>query len=96
MILDESYSFFNPKFGLTYNLNLDSSLYFSYSRANREPSRSDYENNLNVKNTFSFPDHHNYSKSDFEKITTNNSTKIVTTEKDYHRMSDEQKKICGQ
>ncbi len=52
------------------------------------------ENNLNVKNTFSFPDHHNYSKSDFEKITTNNSTKIVTTEKDYHRMSDEQKKIC--
>ena len=49
MILDESYSFFNPKFGLTYNLNLDSSLYFSYSRANREPSRSDYENNLNVK-----------------------------------------------
>ena len=49
MIIDESHSFFNPKLGLSYNLNLDSSFYLSYSRANREPSRSDYENNPNVK-----------------------------------------------
>ena len=49
MIIGESHSFFNPKLGLSYNLNLDSSFYLSYSRANREPSRSDYENNPNVK-----------------------------------------------
>ncbi len=49
MIIDESHSFFNPKLGLSFNLNLDSSFYLSYSRANREPSRSDYENNPNVK-----------------------------------------------
>ena len=49
MIIDDSHSFFNPKFGLSYDLNLDSSFYVSYSRANREPSRSDYENNPNVR-----------------------------------------------
>ena len=49
MIIGEDHSFFNPKLGLSYNLNLDSSFYLSYSRANREPSRSDYENNPNVK-----------------------------------------------
>jgi iron complex outermembrane receptor protein len=49
MILDESYSFFNPKFGFSYTFNPNEMLYFSYSRANREPSRSDYESNPNIK-----------------------------------------------
>ena len=49
MIIDDSHSFFNPKFGISYQYNLDSSFYASYARANREPSRSDYENNPNVK-----------------------------------------------
>ncbi|MFL2665935.1 MAG: TonB-dependent receptor [Flavobacteriaceae bacterium] len=49
MTLDEAYSFFNPKFGLSFKLNLDSIIYGSYSRANREPSRSDYESNINIK-----------------------------------------------
>ena len=49
MIIDESYSFFNPKFGLSYKFNLNSIIYGSYSRANREPSRSDYESDPNIK-----------------------------------------------
>ena len=49
MLLDESYSFFNPKFGLYYKLSSQSMVYGSYSRANREPSRSDFESNENIK-----------------------------------------------
>ena len=49
MIIDESYSFFNPKFGLSYKLSSQSMVYGSYSRANREPSRSDFESNENIK-----------------------------------------------
>ena len=52
------------------------------------------ENNLNLKKTYSFPDHYNYSQRDFEKIIGDNSMKVVTTEKDYYRMNDEQKKNC--
>ena len=36
-----TYSFFNPKFGLTYELTSYSQLYGSFSVANREPARSD-------------------------------------------------------
>jgi len=42
--VDKSYSFFNPKAGITYTLNAANHLYFSYARANREPSRNDFEN----------------------------------------------------
>ena len=47
--LDKKYNFFNPKVGITHNLNSNSLIYLSYSRANREPSRSDYENNTDIK-----------------------------------------------
>lgn len=47
--VDESYSFFNPKAGITYKLNATNNLYFSYARANREPNRDDFENNPTVK-----------------------------------------------
>ena len=49
MILDKEYNFFNPKFGASYKFKPNSMLYFSYARANREPSRSDYESNLSIK-----------------------------------------------
>ncbi len=42
--VDDSFIFFNPKFGLTYQLGASNSIYASYARANREPNRSDYEN----------------------------------------------------
>jgi iron complex outermembrane receptor protein len=41
-LYDVSYSFFNPKFGLTYSLSDQSTAYLSYSVANREPNRDDF------------------------------------------------------
>ncbi|MBN8640527.1 MAG: TonB-dependent receptor [Flavobacteriales bacterium] len=42
--VDDSFSFFNPKAGITFTINKKNNLYFSYARANREPNRTDYEN----------------------------------------------------
>lgn len=41
---EDHFNFFNPKAGLTYELNATNQFYFSYARAHREPSRNDYEN----------------------------------------------------
>lgn len=46
MVYDENYSFFNPKAGLTYELNSSNQFYFSYGKAHREPSRNDYEQGI--------------------------------------------------
>jgi iron complex outermembrane receptor protein len=35
---------FNPKAGLSFEINDKNQLYASYARANREPNRTDYEN----------------------------------------------------
>lgn len=42
-LVDDSFNFFNPKAGLTFDLNRNNNFYFSYARANREPNRNDYE-----------------------------------------------------
>ena len=42
--LDKTFNFFNPKFWLFYNLNDSNNIYFSYARAQREPTRTDYAN----------------------------------------------------
>ncbi|MFV8345144.1 TonB-dependent receptor [Flavobacterium sp. ZB4P13] len=47
-VVDDTFDFFNPKTGLTYDINANNALYFSYARANREPNRTDYEGG-NVK-----------------------------------------------
>jgi len=46
LLVDETYSFFNPKAGLTFELNTNNQLYGSYGRAHREPRRSDFENGI--------------------------------------------------
>tara|TARA_R110001583_G_scaffold44966_1_gene142181 strand:- start:10823 stop:13168 length:2346 start_codon:yes stop_codon:yes gene_type:complete len=46
--VNEKYSFFNPKVGLTFRMNDYSSLYFSYAVANKEPNRNDFENDVNI------------------------------------------------
>ena len=46
--VDEQFTFFNPKLGLTYLVNANNSIYSSYGRANREPNRDDFEDNPNV------------------------------------------------
>jgi len=49
LLVDENYNFFNPKTGITYRLNPKNHFYFSYARANREPGRSDFESNIDIK-----------------------------------------------
>ncbi|REE80706.1 iron complex outermembrane receptor protein [Lutibacter oceani] len=46
--VDEKYSFFNPKAGLTYKLSNTNSFYFSYAKASKEPNRNDFENGVNT------------------------------------------------
>ena len=48
LLVDENYSFFNPKAGVTFTMDNANSFYFSYARANREPNRDDFENNTTV------------------------------------------------
>ncbi|NJB36814.1 TonB-dependent receptor [Croceivirga sp. JEA036] len=43
-LVDDDFNFFNPKAGITFDLNRNNNFYFSYARASREPNRNDYEN----------------------------------------------------
>lgn len=43
-LVDDTFNFFNPKAGLTFDLDRNNNFYLSYARANREPNRNDYEN----------------------------------------------------
>ena len=42
--IDDSFNFFNPKFGFTYAASENTQWYVSYAKAQREPNRTDYEN----------------------------------------------------
>lgn len=44
--VSDNFLFFNPKAGLTFQINPDQQLYLSYSRANREPNRDDYKSSV--------------------------------------------------
>jgi len=44
--IDKKYDFFNPKAGISFQVNRGNQLYASYGRANREPRRSDFEQNI--------------------------------------------------
>jgi len=48
-LVDENYTFFNPKAGITYRFNDENDFYFSYARANREPNRDDFESDPDIK-----------------------------------------------
>ncbi|KSA13187.1 TonB-dependent receptor [Maribacter dokdonensis] len=43
-LVDDTFNFFNPKAGVTFDLNANNNFYLSYAFANREPNRNDYEN----------------------------------------------------
>lgn len=49
--VNENYTFFNPKAGLTFKANTNNSFYLSYARANKEPNRNDFENGVNTSET---------------------------------------------
>jgi iron complex outermembrane receptor protein len=42
-LVNDNFNFFNPKAGLSFEINDNNQLYASYARANREPNRTDYE-----------------------------------------------------
>ena len=42
-MVDDTFNFFNPKTGVTYDLDPNNNFYLSYAVANREPNRNDYE-----------------------------------------------------
>ncbi|MCM4166800.1 hypothetical protein KCTC52924_01653 [Arenibacter antarcticus] len=42
-LVDDTFNFFNPKAGITYDLNAQHNFYLSYAVANREPNRNDYK-----------------------------------------------------
>lgn len=71
MVLDEDYAFFNPKAGASYRLNPGNQFYLSYGRAHREPSRSDFrENILTAEKLDDFELGWRFS-SDWAKVNTN-------------------------
>ena len=44
-----SYDFFNPKFGLNYNITSNHKVYASYAIAHKEPTRNNFQNSLNAE-----------------------------------------------
>jgi iron complex outermembrane receptor protein len=44
--VDKTYNFFNPKAGVSFELNSKNQFYASFGRANREPRRSDFEQGI--------------------------------------------------
>ena len=53
------------------------------------------DNKLNIVETIKFPDHHKYSEKELENLsnkTKNNNSILLTTEKDYYRISEKHKK----
>ena len=47
-VVDENFNFFNPKFGLSYDINAQHKIYASYAIAHKEPVRNNYEDNLGL------------------------------------------------
>ena len=84
--IDKTFRFFNPKAGASYNLNDKNNFYFSYARANREPSRSDFESNKDIK-----PEELN----DFELGWRYTSPKLIFKANTYYMLYDEQLVLTG-
>lgn len=42
-LVDDKFNFFNPKGGITFQVDDSNQLYFSYAKGNKEPNRKDYE-----------------------------------------------------
>lgn len=84
--IDKTYNFFNPKAGLSYNLNSSNNFYFSYARANREASRSDFESNPDIK-----PEQLN----DFELGWRYKSKNLIFNANAYYMLYNEQLVLTG-
>ncbi|MEQ6121551.1 TonB-dependent receptor [Reichenbachiella sp. MALMAid0571] len=83
----DNYSFFNPKFGLTYQLSDNANLYASYAISNREPERNDFIDNSEL------PKHE--SMRDLE-VGYKRNTKNYAVELNFYNMSyDNQLVLTG-
>ena len=47
--MDKSFNFFNPKFGINYDINPNHKVYASYAIAHKEPTRNNFQNRLNAE-----------------------------------------------
>ena len=47
--MKESFDFFNPKAGLNYDITPNHKVYVSYAIAHKEPTRNNYQNNMNAE-----------------------------------------------
>ena len=45
-VVDDKFNFFNPKFGLNYDITRNHKVYASFAIAHKEPTRNDYEDNI--------------------------------------------------
>lgn len=69
--VDANFSFFNPKFGFTYKINTNNSLYTSFAVANREPNRNDFEAGVTTPETLNDYELGWRFRSDNVKLTVN-------------------------
>ena len=69
--VDANFSFFNPKFGFTYKINPNNSLYTSFAVANREPNRNDFEAGVTTPETLNDYELGWRFRSDNVKLTVN-------------------------
>lgn len=46
LVMNKKYDFFNPKFGVNFNIDANNTVYMSYSIAHKEPTRNDFEDML--------------------------------------------------
>ncbi len=83
--IDETYDFFNPKAGLTYQINTSNQLYASYARANREPRRDDFENGIDTAETL----------NDFELGWRYNKNRTILNMNLYYMLYDNQLVLTG-
>ena len=83
--VNDDFTFFNPKIGANYQLDIQNSFYASYARANREPNRTDYENGEPESETL----------NDFELGWRHNSTKSTINANMYYMAYDNQLVLTG-
>ena len=48
-VIDDHFNFFNPKFGLNFDITPQHKVYASYAIAHKEPTRNDYEDNIGTE-----------------------------------------------
>ncbi|TYA70094.1 TonB-dependent receptor [Seonamhaeicola marinus] len=85
-VTDADFSFFNPKFGLTFKPSENNSFYASFARANREPNRDDFENGVTENETL----------NDIELGWRHNTEKVALSTNIYYMFYQNQLVLTGE